>query len=302
MKLCGLFLFCFTIIFSHEASAQIRETDEARLSMEQPELAAQRDEGNAFGSAKPGREFTYIAGPDKLWFSPDDVIMHFFTADYDEQGNITRKSRLKPGQDGIAGTDDDQLQEYHAMEYGGKGRPVRQTIFAGPGGDDEWFTGDDAVKYRAKFELDRKGNKAKEVRYDNAGAVIGYVLFSYDARKRLVKDAEYSASGPDAAWFTPDDVLLKYHLRDYAKDGRLLRAREYHLDHQGKGADNVWFTADDIVSSTKEFVWGPDKKVRKTLKAVGAGPDGEWFSGDEILQYYTLRQYAGGENDVSFSD
>jgi hypothetical protein len=229
---------------------------------------------------RPTVEIKYTAGADKKWFTPDDEVFHYFTAEYNEKGWLTKKTCLKPGTSGIPNPLKDAVQDYTTYEYGPTGRESGESSFSASG----------SLKYSSEFEYDQEGRKVKEIRHDASGKVIRWIAYEYDKRGNLVKDTEYSSSGPDGQWFTSDDEIEKYHVREY-KSGKLIRMSEYHRDQKGTGPDGKWFTSDDVVSSTKEFLYDNQGRMNKVLKATGPGPDKKWFTKDDVLQYYTVRTF-----------
>lgn len=237
------------------------------------------------------REIKYTAGKDAKWFTSDDAIYHFFTADYDGKGRMVKKTCLKPGDDGRPYTGDDEVQDYQLYLIGKGGRGSGERSYNGPGQDGIWFTADDALKYSAVMFFSRRGSKEREERRDGAGRIIRVLTFTCDPAGRVTRDVEYSGPGPDGKWVTGDDEIEKYHTREYGADGKLLRVSEFHRDFAGRGTDAKWFSSDDVVSSTKNFIYGPQGRVEKLLKCVAPGPDGAWFTGDDTLQYYTVRSY-----------
>ncbi len=213
------------------------------------------------------KEIKYTAGKDSLWFTDDDEVYNYCFVDYDEKGRVTQKSTLKVGPDNTVFTPDDALQDYQIYDYDEKGKVLRETS----------FDGQDVKQYAEEYTYDEKGKKMKAVRYDANNEEIRAMAFAYDNAGFLVQDVEYV--GKD---------IQKYHRFENDKKGRVMKAVEFHRDHDGPGPDGAWFTADDVVSSAKGSIYDPNGVKSKDLKFIGPGSDGEWFTDDDELQYYTL--------------
>ena len=239
---------------------------------------------NPYGGIRATKEVTYVAGKDKLWFTMDDEVFHYYLAEYNANGKMAKKSCYTIGPDRVPFTSDDQLQDYFVYEYDAQGGPTREVHY-------KVIDGKDAQDYYSLDEHNAAGIKTKVVRYNQKGNVAHYIVYGRGTQGRLTQDVEYKGPGPDGKWFTKDDEIEKYHMRVYDKDGKLIRAMEYHVDYKGPGSDGVWFTEDDVVSSTREFIYGKAPYPTMTLKCTGPGPDGAWFTDDDIMQYYTVRAY-----------
>jgi len=238
------------------------------------------------------KEVKYVAGPDKKWFTYDDKIYHYYTYEYDKEGKKVKMKCYLTGDDGEGFTADDKLQYYKKFIYGEDGKVKKEIYYSGSGKDKKWFSPDDLIGWYSVYEYDKKGQKARVVKYNPQGEIIQYMIFTYDRKGDLVKDVDYRNPGKDGRWFTDDDVVEKYHVFKYYKDGRLKNAREFHREHNGKGKDSRWFTDDDVTSSAKEFLYNNKNKVHiEDKKYIGAGRDGVWFTDDDIIQYYVIYHY-----------
>ena len=265
------------------------------IDMEADGAVVGRAAGKAMGRAVEGvrgthgifpyREVKFTAGKDGVWFTEDDEVFHYYLADYNNEGKMTKKGCYKAGPDGVVFTSDDILQDYFLYEYDATGGPMKETYYK------YVPAGQDTMGYYSLFIHNAAGDKVKLVRYSPQGEIIRYITYEYGLPRKVLRDVEYKGAGPDKAWLTPDDEIEKYHTREYGPDGRLLRAREFHVDLQGKGPDGAWFTPDDGTSSTRVFYYDAEGRPFRTNKYIGAGPDGVWFTDDDILQYYTVRYF-----------
>jgi hypothetical protein len=273
--------------------SQFRDTDEERFSLEKPGVTdiIEKASGNQGKSVYADKEIKYIAGADKRMFTADDEVYHYFLTERDTKGRMLKKLCYTVGGDRLPFTADDELQEYQVYAYNKQQKAEKEITFSSPGRDLQWFTADDAQKYSVVYEFDPRGNKSRDVRYNDTKEVIYYTAYEYNKQGSLVKDVDYSGRGADKIWFSADDQIEKYHQRECDPQGKLLRVREYHSQHNGMGEDGIWFSADDVVSSARELIYNDHGRVIKTKKYVGAGLDLQWFTADDILQYYTVRLY-----------
>ncbi|MFA6216963.1 MAG: hypothetical protein WDL87_04830 [Candidatus Omnitrophota bacterium] len=285
----GFFLFS-TPLYVY---SQFRDTDEGRFSLEKTGVTdiIEKVSGDQGKSVYADKEIKYVAGADNQWFTADDEVYHYFLTERDKKGRMLKKLCYTIGKDSLAFTADDELQEYQVYGYNKQQKAEKEITFNSPGPDEKWFTADDAQKYRAVYEYDSRGNKSREVRYNDTKEVIYYTVFEYNKQGWPLKDVDYSGDGADNKWFSSDDRIEKYHQREFDAYGKLLRAREYHSQHNGMGKDEVWFNADDVVSAARELLYNDLGQVVKTKKYIGSGPDNQWFTVDDILQYYTVRLY-----------
>jgi len=213
------------------------------------------------------KEIKYTAGKDSLWFTDDDEVYNYCFVDYDEKGRVTQKSTLKVGPDNTVFTPDDALQDYQIYDYDENGKVIRETS----------FDSHDLKQYTEEYTYDSAGRKLKTIRYAANNQEIRAMAFAYGDSGLVTQDVEYV--GKD---------IEKYHRFEHDKKGRLVKAVEFHRDHNGPGPDGAWFTADDVVSSAKECVYDQNGVKSKDLKFIGSGPDGAWFTEDDELQYYTI--------------
>lgn len=260
--------------------AQFRDTDEERFSLEKTGAAEiiGKTSGKQGNDIYEEKEIKYVAGADKQWFTADDEVYHYFLTERDKKGRMLKKLCYTTGTDSLIFTPDDALQEYQVYVYNSRQKADGEVVYGK----------DSRQKYRVAYEYDARGNKSRDVRYNNAKEIIYYTAYEYDTQGRMVKDVEYAGRGADNKWFSPDDQVEKYHKSEFDGQGKLLRVREYHAQHNGRGEDEAWFSADDAVYATKELLYDDLGRLLKTKKFIGAGPDNQWFSGDDILQYYTV--------------
>ncbi|MDD4908080.1 MAG: hypothetical protein PHJ00_03360 [Candidatus Omnitrophica bacterium] len=237
-----------------------------------------------YGGMRATHEVKYVPGKDNKWFTPDDEVYHYYLAEYYSNGKMSKKSCYTAGFDKLPFTSDDHLQDYFVYEYDRLGGPVKEEHY-------KVVDGKDVFDFYSLDEHNAAEIKTKVARYNFEGEVLTYVVYGRGADGRLTQDVVYNGRGADGIWFTGDDKIEKYHIREYDKDDRLLRAREYHIDHNGRGADGIWFTGDDVVFAGKELTYGKAPYPTTTLKYLEPGPDGVWFTGDDVLEYYTVRAY-----------
>lgn len=251
-----------------EGSCQIKESDKQRLDL-YPAGAGQLIEHEA-GNIFTDKEMKYVAGEDKIWFTDDDAIYHYFLIDYDADGNLLRRECKNAGDDTVPLTSDDILLNYQVFEYGDDGKVKKEVSFDGNGKEQYWVSD----------VYDENGRKSKVVRYGKKNKEIRSMELFYDESGRLIRDVEYD----------PDEIE-KYHRFYYDESGKLVRVEECHVKEEGKGSDDEWFTDDDVVSSTKVMIYDEQGKKNKEHKFIGSGEDGEWFTNDDVMQYYVIFEY-----------
>ncbi len=239
-------------------------------------------------------EIKYIPGPDKKWFTKDDRIYGYYLYEFNSQGLPVSKEcfRFKPKTFHAAHTK--ELFEYWKYEYDARGLLFQERHFVHPGRDKKWYTFDDVESEYTRNVFDFSGRKRKEIKYGLQGQVVSHMSFKHDAKNRIIEDREYGNAGDDGEWLTGDDVLAKYHIFEYAKNGAVCKVKEFTLQDGGAGIDTQWGTDDDAVNAVKIYFYNPDGSLREDRKYVGAGKDGVWFTDDDTMQYYTRYEYAGG--------
>jgi hypothetical protein len=258
-------------VFLSPAAAQVRDVEEQRYRLDQPEVPLVKD--GAPGERKQrhsDHEIRFVAGKDKLWFTQDDEVCHYYLKEVDDNGRVVKRSYIKPGKDNISLTADDELQDYQVFSYRPDGRVKREVS----------YDGEKHKQYTAEYIYDALGKKTDVRRFDPRGREIRHMTYIYNVQGQVVQDEEYV-----------NDKLEKYHRFEYDDKGRIKRAVEYHSEKNGAGADGKWFTPDDVVSSAKEYFYDADGDQCKDKKYIGAGPDGKWFTDDDEIQYYTLSEY-----------
>jgi hypothetical protein len=219
------------------------------------------------------KEIKYIAGEDKQWFTDDDAIYEHYQIERDATtGKMLKSSRFLPGKDKIPFTYDDILKEFQVFEYGFDGNLLKESSYDGQNAKKKY-----AQLSKTVYEYDAKGRKVKRICSYPGKKETRSMVYSYDEAGNQVQDVEYK--GTD---------IEKYHRFEYDASGKLTRAMEYHVEHNGKGADGVWFTPDDVVSSTKECFYNADGAKSEDHKYISPGPDGQWFTKDDQMQYYVL--------------
>ena len=251
--------------------SQIKDFDEERLTVKKTNVS---ELGNSTIKEEPeiltDLELKYVSGEDKLWFTDDDDIYHYFLIDHDLDGKVIKKSCNKAGEDTIPLTTDDVMQDYQVFEYAEDGSLAKEMS----------FNAKNIKQSTVIYSYEENGRKNKTSKYDNKNKEIRSVEFSYDDKGLLVRDVENVGK-----------EIEKYHAFEYDESGRLIKMTECHVKENGKGSDGVWFTEDDVVSSTKESFYNDQGVKIKENKYINAGPDGKWFTEDDVLQYYVLFEY-----------
>lgn len=197
-------------------------------------------------------------GPDGTWGNSDDHATAAFWAKRDASGKpIEERTSNGAGPDGVFATADDPVERRHTYSYA-DGQTLPKLVdleFLGPGPDGAWGTADDPVA-GATRRFDTWGTFAMDpgpngVWADDDDMLSGRYEDRRDYKGYLQWLPAYG-TGPDGAWFTPDDVITALAVSSCAGDSidvRLIVAA---------GPDGAWETADDLVGTHLRVDGCPD--------------------------------------------
>jgi hypothetical protein len=190
---------------------------------------------------------------------------------------------FNPGPDGIAGTNDDSIDETEEIEFAqgladplfrshpvtilrkdGSGHPtmlvrmtydahgVRQTSTQyGPGPDAIYGSPDDTIK--------------------------GMNVYAADSSGRLVNDIFRNSPGPNGIWGDADDPAVGSVFFVYVGD-----QLEWFMHGTTPGSDGVWGTADDTFPSASHLRYDLGHLTGMVTSAA-KGPDGMFGTADDII-------------------
>ena len=124
------------------------------------------------------------------------------------------------------------------------------------------------------------------VNYDLNGDIVDYRRYTIDTSGRVIRNTKFT-SGPDATWFTEDDVVVSYGVVNYDSEGNESR----NIFYSASGTDGIWFTADDIPSTYTDYSYNSERKLTRRVDYIDSGADGLWFTADDGTQGHLERMY-----------
>jgi hypothetical protein len=288
-------------------------------------------------------------GPDGKWLSGDDNIYGYSYRMYDDANReLERADFSSKGADGLWFTSDDLPNynyNYWKYERDAEGRVLKQ-FYYDPARDPNAPAFSDSQIYRYKvYSADF-----------SISVDVGTTAFGNDNVPLTVDDTlpwpywvatetgydQYNQPGPDAEWFTGDDVrsgyiietftgsrLTEYERYDtndtlvfYTKYTELSSAsyrledfqlndtgtfdltgyREIDEDAYGNPLYTTWFDAAGEISNVSYTERNSDGLIVRESGAYSPGPDGIWKTDDDFT-YYSLSEYnAEGELVMSSSE
>ena len=288
-------------------------------------------------------------GPDGKWLSGDDNIYGYSYRMYDDANNeLERADFSSKGADGLWFTSDDlPTASYNYLKYerDTEGRVLKQ-FYYDPARDPNAPAFSDSQIYRYKVYSADFSNSLD----------VGTTAFGNDDIPLTEDDTlawpysiatdtgydQYNQPGPDAIWFTDDDVRSGYIIETY--DGsRLIVSERYDInntllfyieytelsstsyrieefvlndsgafvlagyreideDAYGNPLYTTWFSAAGDISNVSYTERNSDGLIVRESGAYSAGPDGIWKTDDDFT-YYSLSEYnAEGELVMSASE
>ncbi|MEK9712001.1 MAG: carboxypeptidase-like regulatory domain-containing protein [Thalassolituus sp.] len=282
-------------------------------------------------------------GADNKWLSGDDKLFGYSYRTYDENSHQTRNADMgNKGADGLWFTSDDlpnQSYNYWSRELNSDGR-VLQQLYYDPAlaPNDPAFSASQINRY-TYYSADLTSNI--NVQLANFGA-DGLPLTADDDLSPYPYTVAtptgftlYSQPGPDAAWFTADDVssgyivqtvdgsrmtvnerydandtllsyidyteltLSSYRIEEYALNQSgtydLTGYHEIEEDAYGNPLWTTWFSAAGDIESVDYTERNSDGLIIRQGWAYSAGADGIWKTADDF-SYYSITEYnAAGE-------
>lgn len=257
----------------------------------------------------------YHPGPDKIWFTEDDVlgdqagnnaiyIPSSQLLEYQDasEGAVLILPCLTAGKDGLPFTADDQLGcslGYQIAIIDGQGNRGQIITYKGFGADGLWFTADDVVNNYTLVSSALSGQQTISTLYNQPGSdgfwfteddvVSQHIQTQLDSSYLPRYGAIYNARGTDGVWFTADDQVLSWIYYGYDNEDQLAIL----ATHSNKGLDGQWFTADDTATGLVNLKDAAGNTIISTTisgnNAMGA--DGIWLTGDETLYSYNYAEY-----------
>lgn len=295
-------------------------------------FTSETDAGNVSISARVNG-----MGPDGKWLSGDDNIYGYSYRMYDDANNeLERADFSSKGADGLWFTSDDlPTASYNYLKYerDTEGRVLKQ-FYYDPARDPNAPAFSDSQIYRYKVYSADFSNSLD----------VGTTAFGNDDIPLTEDDTlawpysiatdtgydQYNQPGPDAIWFTDDDLRsgyiietfdgsrlteyerydtndtlvfyteytelssTSYRLEDFLLNDAgtfdLTGYREIDEDAYGNPLYTTWFSAAGDISNVSYTERNSDGLIVRESGAYSAGPDGIWKTADDFT-YYSLNEY-----------
>jgi hypothetical protein len=276
-------------------------------------------------------------GPDGKWLSGDDNIYGYSYRMYDDANReLERADFSSKGADGLWFTSDDlptASYNYWKYERDTEGRVLKQ-FYYDPARDPNAPAFSDSQIYRYKVYSADFSNSLD----------VGTTAFGNDGIPLTADDTlpwpysiatdtgydQYNQPGPDAIWFTDDDLRsgyiietfngsrlteyerydtndtlvfyteytelssTSYRLEDFLLNDAgtfdLTGYREIDEDAYGNPLYTTWFSAAGDISNVSYTERNSDGLIVRESGAYSAGPDGIWKTADDFT-YYSLNEY-----------
>ncbi len=276
-------------------------------------------------------------GPDGKWLSGDDNIYGYSYRMYDDANReLERADFSSKGADGFWFTSDDlptASYNYWKYERDTEGRVLKQ-FYYDPARDPNAPAFSDSQIYRYKVYSADFSNSLD----------VGTTAFGNDGIPLTADDTlpwpysiatdtgydQYNQPGPDAIWFTDDDLRsgyiietfdgsrlteyerydtndtlvfyteytelssTSYRLEDFLLNDAgtfdLTGYREIDEDAYGNPLYTTWFSAAGDISNVSYTERNSDGLIVRESGAYSAGPDGIWKTADDFT-YYSLNEY-----------
>ena len=289
-------------------------------------------------------------GPDGRWLSGDETLYGYSYRVYDDESRLLKRADMSnKGADSLWFTSDDlpsASYNYWSRELDAEGRVLQQLYYdpalAAPG--DPAFSASQINRYTVYAD---DFSTSLSVYSDAFGADMlpltadDTLSYPYTVATATGYD-QFNQPGPDAEWFTADDVLSGYVNQTY--DGSRLtfderydasgtlifyseytelsptsyRIEEYQLndsgifeligyreideDAYGNPLWTTWFNAAGEISNVDYTERNSDGLITRQGWAYSSGADGIWKTEDDF-SYYQISEYnASGELTLSASE
>ena len=288
-------------------------------------------------------------GPDGVWLSGDESLAYGYSyTRYDDNGNrILNAAMQSAGPDGKWFTADDMptaAYNYWIYEYDAQNRLTRQVLYdpaLAPG--TPAFSEEQVSRYTV-YSPDF--TTSVSVYRDYYGSNFGddgvpftaddFIPYPYTVNTQTGYE-QFNQSGPDATWFTSDDIRSGYVVNQYDGNRKTLEqffdangevvsysemteitANSYRTDHyqvddtgtpvitgynivvedgNGYPRNTTWYTVDDVITNVGYTEYDSRGNVTRQSSAYSPGTDGIWGTSDDY-GYYDVRDY-NSDNEIT---
>ena len=290
-------------------------------------------------------------GPDGIWLSGDETLFGYAYTEYDANGNQTLNAQLQSkGPDGKWFTSDDlptASYNYWTRTYDQQSRLVQQVYYNPELAPASPAFSEEQIERYAVYNPD--SNISLTVYRDLYGSSFGSDGKPFTADDFLgwpyVINTESGAEqfnqpGPDAIWFTSDDLKSGSIVRQYEGNRKTLeqyldansevvsysqvteltansyRTDNYSIDDTGTpvltGYNIVeedgngyprwttWYTVEDAITNVAYSEYDSRGNIVRESSAYSPGNDGIWATSDDF-GYYSLRHFNSANELVSQS-
>ncbi|MFT4730053.1 MAG: hypothetical protein ACI9UN_004575 [Granulosicoccus sp.] len=133
------------------------------------------------------------------------------------------------------------------------------------GPDGEPLTADDTVRVNVGFivaVIDGGNNRGQVVNFqdstvDENATIIAYSIANFDSNQNALQTVTCTGDSADAIWFTTDDDISTYTLRERDTAGNLLLDARF----SGVGVDGLILTADDNFRNATRLVYDANNSI-----------------------------------------
>lgn len=202
------------------------------------------------------RVVTNAAGPDTIWFTPDDPRTQHFEFSLGSDGQPIFEKQFTPGTD-LPG---DMVNFCMSYRYDANKLMTERTYSNSAGPDAMFCTPDDVPNNNTIYQY--------------MGSVLTGFIY-------------YTNPGTDNTWRTPDDRCSVYWDYEYDAATTLKTRDVYH----SCGSDGLPHNTDDTTNMYWQYEYNADGLVTKVTQFTSPGTDTMWFTADDVPGAYFTSAY-----------
>jgi hypothetical protein len=219
----------------------------------------------------------------------DSGLHTYYESDWDDFARVRSVHWMGAGDDHVAGTADDFLQDLSEYHYDSQQDRLYMLNRALPGDDGVYHTADDVLRVERYYLYSERGVETVYHTYPGDDGALGtaddldgeITTRTYDADTDEQLGICRIDAGPDARVFTGDDSVSWCH-RDLELGGE-----RRQLVSEAPGGDGEWLTDDDVLGPTyvRALLDADGAVVRRETHALAG--DGTATPSAATLQEYT---------------